>query len=172
MGRIVFEDCERRTAGVPRRALPCLRRLADARGANLVEAALVTPLLLLLTFSVVDFASLFYVYLALENGVSQASRYSVTGQQEAGMTREDSIKLAMRHATPTLTLADDVFTFSHLPVGGGAWVAGAGGPADIGKVTVTYTWTLMTPLLRPFFDDGRIDLVVESAMKNEPRFDE
>lgn len=167
----MFEDCDRRTAFVPRRALRRLRRLADPRGVNLVEAALVTPLLLLLTFSIADFASLFYVYLALENGVSQASRYGVTGQQEAGLTREDSIKLAMRRATPTLTLADGAFAFSHLPAGGGVWMAGSGGPGDVGKVTVTYTWTLLTPLMRPFFDDGRISLVVESAMKNEPRFD-
>jgi Flp pilus assembly protein TadG len=48
------------------------KRLGDSRGATLVEAAVLTPLLLLLTFSIMDFASLFYVYLALENGVSQA----------------------------------------------------------------------------------------------------
>jgi hypothetical protein len=34
-------------------------------------------------------------------------------------------------------------------------------------VTITYTWDLYTPLIRPFFDDGRITFVVESAMKNE-----
>ena len=57
------------------------KRLRDCKGNTLVEAAILTPLLLLLTFSIMDFASLFYVYLALENGVSQASRYGVTGQQ-------------------------------------------------------------------------------------------
>ena len=51
------------------------RRLLDQRGTNLVEAALVIPLLLLVTLAIVDFASLFYVRLALENGVSQATRY-------------------------------------------------------------------------------------------------
>ena len=55
------------------------RGVRDTRGANLVEAAIITPLLLLLTFSIVDFGSLFYGYLALENGVSQATRYAVTG---------------------------------------------------------------------------------------------
>jgi Flp pilus assembly protein TadG len=137
----------------------------------MVEAAFVTPLLLLLTFSIVDFASVFYVYLALENGLSQASRYGVTGQQIAGQTREDSIKQAMRDATPTLTIDDDAFAFSHLPLGGGAWAGGMGGPNDIGKVTVNYTWTIMTPLIRPFFDGGQITLTVESAMKSEPTFE-
>ena len=58
------------------------KRLRDCKGNTLVEAAVLTPLLLLLTFSIMDFASLFYVYLALENGVSQASRYGVTGQAD------------------------------------------------------------------------------------------
>lgn len=146
------------------------RLIRNCRGATMVEAAIMTPLLLLLTFSIVDFACLFYVYLALENGASQATRYAVTGQVVAGQTREESIKTAMRRATPTLTLDDSVFSFSHLPPGGTTWVGGTGGEGDIGKVTVTYPWSLMTPLIRPFFTNGRIIFRVESAMKNERRF--
>jgi len=136
-----------------------------------VEAAIITPLLLLLTFSIVDFASLCYVYLALENGVSQATRYAVTGTIEAGMTREQSIKAAMRRATPTLTLDDSLFSFSHLKPGAATWTSGSGAENDIGKVTVNYPWALMTPLIRPFFPGGQINLRVESAMKNERRFE-
>ena len=58
-----------------------VRRLSDSKGANLVEAAIITPLLLLLTLAIVDFSAMFYCYLALEHGVSQATRYAVTGQQ-------------------------------------------------------------------------------------------
>ena len=76
----------------------------------------------------------------------------------------------MRTATPTLTLPDGAFTFSHLPPGGGAWTAGAGGPNDVEKVTVNYTWTILTPVLRPFFPTGQIDFTVESIMKNERVF--
>lgn len=145
-------------------------RLADPSGTSLVEAALVTPLLLLLTFAMVDFASLFYVYLALENGVGQATRYGVTGNQVAGLSREDSIRTAMRNATPTLTIGDGAFAFSHLTPGDPTWRGGAGGPNDIDKVTVNYPWALMTPLVKPFFTGGQIVLTVESAMKNEARF--
>jgi Flp pilus assembly protein TadG len=147
-----------------------VRRIRDSRGATLVEAAIMTPLLLLLTFSIVDFACLFYVYLALENGASQATRYAVTGQVQGGMTREQSIKAAMRTATPTLTLDDNMFSFSHLPPGGANWVAGTGAENDIGKLTINYTWNLMTPLIRPFFTNGQINIRVESAMKNERSF--
>jgi hypothetical protein len=146
------------------------RRIRDAGGAALIEAALITPLLLLLTFSIVDFSALFYAGLALENGVSQATRYGVTGNQMNGLSRTDSIIAAMRQATPTLAIPDNAFTFSHLPQGGGAWLAGPGGPGDLEKLTVDYTWTLLTPLLRPFFTGGQVHIRVESAMKNEPSF--
>jgi Flp pilus assembly protein TadG len=146
------------------------RWLRDTSGANLVEAAIITPVMVFMTFAIVDFALVFYAYLALESGVSQATRYAVTGQQIAGQTREQSIMTAMRNATPTLTIADAAFTFSHLPVGGNNWLAGVGVENEIGKVTVDYSWTLLTPLIQPLFPGGRINIRVESAMKNERRF--
>jgi Flp pilus assembly protein TadG len=148
-----------------------VRRLRESRGSNIVEMALVLPLLFLLTFSIVDFASLFYVYLALENGVSQAARFGVTGNVNAGMTRDESIRDAMRKATPTLTIDDDAFTFSHLVPGTVNWLPGSGDPTHISKVRVTYTWALMTPFIRELFPSGQINIAVESAMLNEPRFE-
>jgi Flp pilus assembly protein TadG len=157
--------------------LPVLRRISDATGSTLLEAAIITPLLLLLTFSIVDFGSMFYVYLALENGVSQATRFAVTGNvmndpNNPGnqLSRDDSIKAAMRNATPTLTLDDSAFTFAHMPIGGSSWVGGSGGPGEIQKVTVNYTWKFFDPVLGAFFTDGRISLTVDSSMKNESRF--
>lgn len=153
------------------------RLLRDASGANLLEAAIITPLLLLLTFGIVDFASVFYAYLALENGVSEAARYAVTGNQmdnpnQPGvkLSYSDSIKQALRDATPTLTIPDTAITFQHMALGGGAWQAGAGGPNEIQKVSVDYTWNVMTPLIRSFFANGQLQVHVESAMKNEARF--
>ena len=77
-----------------------------------MEAALITPLLLMLTLSMIDFGVLFYrVAGALENGVSQATRCGVTGNSSPGLSREDSIKVAMRNATPTLTIPDGAIAF-------------------------------------------------------------
>jgi len=148
-----------------------VRRLKDSRGANIVEMALVLPLLFLLTFSIVDFASMFYAYLALENGVSQAARFGVTGNVSPGLSREDSIRKAMRDATPTLTIEDGDFTFSHLTPGNANWLAGTGNPGDVSKVNVTHSWKLMTPFIAEFFASNMITITVESAMLNEPRFD-
>ena len=87
------------------------------------------------------------------------------------LSRTDSIITAMRRATPTLTLPADAFSFSHLPPGAGTWVGGTGGPNDVEKVRVQYAWTPLTPVLRPFLTDGQIVVVVDSAMKNEGRFE-
>jgi Flp pilus assembly protein TadG len=150
----------------------------DCSGANIIEAAIITPLLFMLTFGIIDFAALFYTYTALENGVSQASRYAITGNlmddpdnPGSNLTREGSIKTAMRQATPTLVLGDEVFAFSHMAPGAGSWSGGTGGPNDIGRVTVAYIWSPPTPILRPFLTNGRLTLSVESAMKNEGRFE-
>jgi hypothetical protein len=154
------------------------RRLRDDRGASLIEAAILTPLLLLLTFGIVDFATLFYVNLSLESGVSQATRFAVTGNlmddpdnPGTPLSRPETIKAAMRKATPTLTIPDSAFAFSYLPAGGSGWVGGTGGAGDIQRVSVSYSWSLLTPLVRPFFEDGKVTLTVDSTMKNEGRFE-
>ena len=61
-----------------------------------MEAAIITPLLLLLTFSIVDFAAIFYAYLALEHGVSQATRYAVTGQETSTGARPSAARRRSR----------------------------------------------------------------------------
>jgi Flp pilus assembly protein TadG len=145
-----------------------LKLLRDSGGANLLEAAIITPLLLLVTFGIVDFSALLYVHLALQNGVTQASRFGVTGNVTGALSRQASIMQAMRTSTPTLTLSDAAFTFSHLS--GGNWVSGAGAPGDIEKVAVDYNWQIMTPLISPFFTNGQINFHVESSMKDESLF--
>jgi Flp pilus assembly protein TadG len=149
-------------------------RIRSSRGANLVEMAMIVPLLLLLTFAMLDFSTVLYVYLSLENGISQATRYGVTGQQMDDpahpgnlLSREDSIKKAMQDATPTLVIDDTGYTFQHLAVGGSTWLAGSGGPNEITKVSLNYRWSFFTPLLKPFFNNGQINLRVTSTMKNE-----
>ena len=135
-----------------------------------METAIVLPLLLLVTLAVVDFGALFYVHLALQNGVSQATRYGVTGNVMPGLTLENSIMTAMRQSTPNLTLNDSAFVFSHLTPGGTVWVGGTAAPGDIERVTVNYNWQIMTPMIRPFFTNGQINFSVQSSMKTESRF--
>jgi TadE-like protein len=149
-------------------------RVGDSRGATIIEAAIITPLLLMLTIGIMEFASLFYVYLALENGVSQATRFAVTGRlmsdplnPGSNLSRIDSMKAAMRAATPTITIPDSEFSFSNMAPGATVFSPGVGGPGAIEKITVTHTWTMFTPLFRPFFTNGQIVMQVDSSMQNE-----
>jgi hypothetical protein len=73
----------------------------------------------------------------------------------------------MRTATPTLTIEDSAFTFTHMTPGSSGWSGGIGGPRDVARVQVQYTWTFYTPLIRPFFPNGQINLRADSTMKNE-----
>src|SRR5262245_1296095 len=153
-----------------------VKRLKDARGTTMIEAAFITPLFLLLTFSIVDFGGLFYAYLALENGVSLASRYGVTGRSLADpvtgapLNHQETLKAAMRQGTPTLTIPDSAFSFAHRAPGGGAWLAGTGGPGELERVSVDYTWTFFTPIVAALFPGGQVSIRVDSAMKNEGAF--
>jgi len=143
-----------------------------ARGQALIETAIGIVLLLLLTFSIVDAAMLFYAYLTLENGVTEATRFAVTGQQEndpsnptSPLSREDSIKHVMRNSTPGLMLLDSEFSFYDVT----HRRSGTGGPSDVIQVTVTHPWRLISPMLWPFVGNGGvISLRVSATMKNEP----
>ena len=145
------------------------RLIRDTRGANLMEAAILTPLLFMLTIGLFEFSSLLYVFLTLQNGATLATRSIVTTNL-AGTARENAIKQAMKDATPTLKLKDTDFQFHWMPGTGGSWSNGVGGPGDVGKVTVSYTWNFYTPLMKPFFKNNSVTFQIESAMRNEPKF--
>ena len=159
-------------------AYRALRRLRhSAAGNTMLEAALITPLLLLLTLSIIDFGALFYVYLSLENGASLATRYGITGLLKddpanpgTPLDRQNSMMLAMRQNTPTLTIPDSAFAFSNMPAGTTTFVPGSGGPGSVEKLTITYTWKFFNPVFYSFFTNGEVVLKVDSTMKNEAKF--
>ena len=143
------------------------KRHRGAKGQSLIEMALVMPILMLVTFSIVDFGVLFYTHLSLESAVSQAVRYGITGGAIQGMSRQESMKSVLRRSAPTLTIDDNDISFSRLA--GGNWVAGLGGPGDVERLSIDYTHKVL--ILAPFFANGQINLHAESAMKNEDRFE-
>jgi TadE-like protein len=142
------------------------------RGQALLETAIGIVLLLLVSFSVADAALLFFAYLTLQNGVTEATRYSVTGQQAdnpdtpaSKLSREESLKLVMRAATPGLTIDDGEFSFYDVTQN----ATGTGGPKDVIRVTVTHPWQLASPVLWPLVGNGGVvNLRVSATMKNEP----
>jgi Flp pilus assembly protein TadG len=140
------------------------RRRPSSRGAALAEVGIIISLLVVVTFSILDFSGLFWTFLAFQNGVSQATRFAVTGNTMSGLTRDQSIRQAMRNSTPGFTINDGDFTFYNVSKN----IAGTGGPTDIIRVTVAHDWQLWTPGMRTFFNNGIVTLRVSATMKNEP----
>src|SRR5437870_11614873 len=119
-------------------------------GTALAETGIIITLLIPLTFAVLDFAGILYAFQAMQNGVSQATRFAVTGNygtdaSGAALPRDASIRQAMRAATPGFQIADNAFTFYNVS----KVTPDTGGPTDIIRVTVSYSWQLLTPLLLP-----------------------
>jgi hypothetical protein len=149
----------------------CPPRQRSSPGSALAEAGVIISLLVVVVFSIIDFAGLFWTFLAFQNGISQATRFAVTGNllpdpsnPSARLSREESIRQAMRRATPGFTIGDRDFAFFNVSQN----TPGTGGPNQIVRVTVVHDWQLLTPLLRPAFDHGTVTIRVSATMANEP----
>jgi len=142
-----------------------------------VETAIGITLLLLLTFSVVDAGLLFFAYLTLQNGVTEATRFAITGQQATDpsnpsnkLPRDETVRRMIRASTPGMTIKDDDVDFAVIPKDPTApTTPGIGGPNDVIRVTVQHQWQLLSPMLWPFVGNGgQFMLRVSATMKNEP----
>src|SRR5580693_10664550 len=136
-------------------------RLKNDDGANLVEAALILPLILWIIFAGVEFGGIVYAQMTLQNGVTLATRYAITQNVIAGQTRQASIITTLNADTPSLTINPSTITFSHLVPGTTTWLAGDGAPGSIEKIAVDYSWTLLTPFMPYIFGTNSITLHAE-----------
>jgi Flp pilus assembly protein TadG len=141
-------------------------------GQAVVELALVLPILAFLIFAIIDSSMLFYAYHSMEQGISEATRYGLTGQRSEDpnnpgnyLSRQDSMKLIMRKYTPNIVLSDSNFAFEHL--NGSVWASGTGAADEISRMIVSYNWRPITPLVSRFLTGGQIPLRVSSTVKNE-----
>jgi hypothetical protein len=151
----------------------------DEKGTAILEFAFVAILVFGLLFAIVDLGMMFYVNLTMQHAVREAARYAITGPTaplgETVTRRElvidklhdSSVGLCDRGRCP-----DDKINFYVLesgvpvPIAPGDPVLGA--PSAIIEVTVDYSWPLLTPLMKPFFPDGKYNFRVGATMRNEP----
>jgi Flp pilus assembly protein TadG len=137
----------------------------STRGQALVETAISVLLLVMCTCTLFDFGRFFWSLLTVQNGVAQGTRFAVTNRQLGSLGRDDSIRKAIRDATPGFALADDDIVFYDVSTG----ATGSGGPRDTIRVTVEQNFRFLTPIVSDFFgDDGTIRFRVSSTMQNEP----
>jgi Flp pilus assembly protein TadG len=142
------------------------RRWRSDEGAQLVEFALVLPLLLLVVLGIAEFGFIFQRYEVITNAAREGARMAVLpGYGDNGViaTRVNAYVAAGQVPTTTTNPAVLVETIS-IPVGGGLPAVSAR------RVTVTYTHTYMfLPRIAGWFDASytTVPLVAVSEMRTE-----
>ena len=142
-------------------------------GASTVEFAIIAPLLFFLLMAIVEICGLFWVNLTMQYAVREGARYAVTGLSDLDPNpsndrryraviesiRENSMGLFdkveprinnISYADPN-AYNDDMF----------------GKAGEIFVLRIDCSWPLMTPLLSPFFTDGKYQFSVATTMRNE-----
>jgi Flp pilus assembly protein TadG len=153
----------------------------DRRGQTTVEFALVALLLLTFLFAIIDLAVMFYVNLTVQHAVREGARYAVVGQppgSSAGLARRAALTQKVLDSAnglcsggnvvsgPTVSVLTPANTnaFSQYS---GRQVPDTGQSNQIIIVRMTYAWPLLTPILQPFFPDGKYTFTASATMKNE-----
>jgi hypothetical protein len=139
-------------------------RWSDETGAELIEFALVLPLLLLVLLGIIDFGFLFQRYEVITNAAREGARVAVLpGYADADVvTRIDQYLIA-----GGLTGAHDPPTIDHpAPIAAGPYCSG------VTRVTVTYphTYSFVGGIAAHFGAGGitsRTALTATALMRNE-----
>jgi len=158
----------------------------NVKGQTTVEFALAALLFFGLLFSIIDLGILFYVNLTMQNAVREGTRYAVTGRHDldpgGGTDRRKALiqKIKVQsmglydknlnpQKDPTVKVIDTSKTFNNY-TSGTLQLDNPGNADETIVVSLTYAWPLITPILKPFFKDGKYTFTVRSTMKNESIF--
>ena len=152
--------------------------ITNKKGQTLVEFALVVPVLFALLFAIIDLGVMLYVNLTMQYALFQGVRYEITGQSNLGTDRRSALIQMIRNSSNGLydknmhvpkdpvigVVVPSQVTFTNYS--GTPATGDPGKPNDVIVVSLTYTWPLLTPILKPFFPQG-YTFTVKSTMKNE-----
>ena len=156
----------------------------NVKGQTTIEFALAALLFFGLLFSIIDLGILFYVNLTMQNAVREGTRYAVTGRSDLDPGKDRRAALIQKikvqsmglydknlnpQKEPTVKVIDTSKTFNNY-TSGTLQLNNPGNVDETIVVSLTYTWPLITPILKPFFKDGKYTFTVRSTMKNEPIF--
>jgi TadE-like protein len=153
------------------------RRRHRERGASAVEFAIVAPLLFFLLFAIVDLCALFWVNLTMQYAVREGARYAITGRSDldptpvpgpAGRQRHFAVLEAIKASSMGLYDRVDARVNGVRHGDAQGWrkdMFGTSGQVFV--LRLDCSWPLMTPILRPFFADGKYRFTVAATMRNE-----
>ena len=153
-----------------------LRRQARGdSGQALVEFALVSMVLFLFIFGIIDFARAYQSWVTVQHAAREGVRYGVTGRSDCDLYPEDRlgcIEYAAKEATAGLSGAPGNVTVSVK-----SWVYpgyttehdnSAGDQCDALKVTVHYDFEFAAPIIRNVLGFAHITIPGQERMVNEP----
>ncbi len=146
------------------------------RGQTIVEFAVVSILFFMILFVTIDFAMMFYVNQTMQHAVRAGARQAVVTSQWncdaiIPSIRAQSMGYYDKNAAAS---KDPVISRQTL----GAWAdvagtpvtgAGCGTPQQPITVSLTYSWPLLSPFLRPLFTNGMYTFTVKATVVNEPK---
>ena len=154
---------------------------SNQSGATILEFALVAIIVLSLLFAIVDLSLMLFANLAMQHAVRSGARYAVTGREDIDpggrrlavikKIEDSSIGLCKKnHCTVAFYRLNPDGSVSSIPADpDNPKSSDVGTPNEIIVVAVeNYSWTLLTPLIRPFFPDGKYTFTVKATMRNEP----
>lgn len=144
-------------------------------GATVVEMAIIMPLLLLLLIGIVELSIMFFVNQTMQYAVREGGRYAITGQTDADPSTSTKLRyraVVERMRTSSLGMLDKVcpvivtnnVTYTDSSSYNAAMFGQAG---DILVIKLNCAWPMATPVMRPFFKNGKFNFVVAVTMLNE-----
>jgi len=140
-----------------------VRAIRCTRGSALVEMALVTPMLLVLFASIFEFGRMFHTRLTARHAIIEATRYAVTGNQ---LTDEETGDVIDRAGSIRRIVAERAYGLAVTPESIVIEPADGGGPEDVVRITMTYTYDYSLPGFMDVLPE--MTFSVAAAMRNEP----
>jgi Flp pilus assembly protein TadG len=149
------------------------------RGVATVEFALVAPLLFLLLCIAIDLGIALWVNLTMQYAVREGARYSVTGQSNLdpnATNQQRYLAVVQEIKNSSMGLYSLVSPTYVITINGASQTYNTqtsystgmfGNPGDIVVLQINCIWPLLTPLVRPFFANGKFSFSVAATMRNE-----
>lgn len=139
-------------------------------GATIVEFAIIAPVFLLLMIGVIELSMAYFANLTMQHAVREGARYAVTGNKDldpnsSNQQRYQAVIQKMKDSS--MGIYDKVSPVISVNGSSGTSSGMFGNSGDIVVISVDCSWTFATPMMAPFFKDGKWRFVVAATMRNE-----
>jgi Flp pilus assembly protein TadG len=138
-----------------------------------VEFAITVALFLTTILAVADFGALGLVHVTMQHAVKEGARYAITGRTDLDPDSEGDryravVQMIKRNSMGFYDALTPVIHVYRVTAGGTEDIGESfGNPGDIIVIKMNCTWHLLTPMIRPFFEDGEYRFTVSASMRNE-----